>query len=161
MCRLGTRTSSAQYYEEEERLVGGTFQNGSMGRSLLVGALAWVLGIGAIHVFPSGTIRIDSVGDWIAMLLFKPAEVFLSLFLFVWASLLLISLMQFHLYQYGYLKALEVEHAWMHVSMLLFALFLFVIQFVKMPLPTAIFTGGVVVYGAANKRLLFLGKRKY
>ncbi|MDF2682041.1 MAG: hypothetical protein K0R47_3231 [Brevibacillus sp.] len=132
-----------------------------LGRSLLVGALAWFLGIGALHVFPSGMIRIDSVGDWIAMLLFKPAEVFLSLFLFVMASVLLISLMQFHLYQYVYLRSLEVEHVWMHVSMFLFALFVFVIQFIKMPLPTVIFIGVVVVYGAANKRLLFLGKRKY
>lgn len=132
-----------------------------MGRSLLVGALAWILGNGALHVFPSRTIHIDRVGDWIAMLLFKPAEVILSLFLFVLASVLLVSLIQFHLYQYAFLRSLEVEHAWMHVSMFLFALFVFVIQFVKMPLPTAIFTGMVVVYEAANKRLLFLGKRKY
>ncbi len=131
-----------------------------MGRSLLVGALAWILGSGALHVFPPRPIHIETIGEWLSMLLFSPAELFLSLLFFVLASGILFGLIHFHLYQYAYLRSFHVEHAWMHATMCLFALFLLAIQFVKMPLPTAIFTVAVFVRGAANRSLLFLGKRK-
>lgn len=140
---------------QEER-----FQMAVMGRSLLAGALAWILGSGALYVFPKREGHIARLGEWISMLLFSPAEIFLSLILFVVASVILFGLMHFHLYQYVHLRTLKAEHAWMHVTMCLFALFLFVIQFVKMPVPTAIFTVTVFAFGAANGSLLFLGKRK-
>ncbi|SFK35363.1 hypothetical protein SAMN05518846_11228 [Brevibacillus centrosporus] len=45
------------------------------------------------------------------------------------------------------------------VHVLFFTLFVYC-SFVKMPIPTALLAGWVVIYEATQKHLLFLGKRK-
>ncbi|WP_183192841.1 hypothetical protein [Brevibacillus nitrificans] len=131
-----------------------------MGRSLLVGALAWILGNGAFHVFPSRYDHLASMGEWLSMLLFSPVELFLSLVLFVVATALLLGLLHFHIFHFFQVRFVDRKNAWMHVFMSFFSLFLFTVQFVKMPIPTVLLAGWVVIYEATQKRLLFLGKRK-
>lgn len=129
-----------------------------VGRSLLVGLLAWILGNGALLVFPVRSLHLDRVGDWLSMFLFSPLEIFLSLFLFVLATLLLFGLLHFHISQYFYQKSSQT--VWLHVLLGIFSTFVLGIQFLKMPIATMTMTIVCVLYSIASRRNLFLGKRR-
>ncbi|WP_432776942.1 hypothetical protein AAFJ72_09885 [Brevibacillus gelatini] len=105
-----------------------------MGRSLFVGLLAWLLGSAAQHVFPANHLDLLRFGDWLAMLLFSPVEVMLSLLLFAGASILLFGLLHFHISQFLYGRMLQT--GWINATLCFFAFFVLLIQFVKMPVPT-------------------------
>lgn len=129
-----------------------------MSRSLLVGALAWILGNAALWSFPSASIRLDRVGDWVSMVLFHPFEILLSLCFFLLASFLLFGLLHFHIGQSYYRRS--SADVWLHVFLCFFSLFVFTIQFVKMPVPTTVLTFIAILYAIGNKGQLFLGKRR-
>jgi len=129
-----------------------------VGRSLMVGLLAWMLGNGALVVFPARRLHLDRVGDWMSMLLFSPMEIFLSLFLFVVATFLLIGLLHFHITQYYYQKSSQT--VWIHVLLSIFSAFVLGIQFFKMPIATMTMISVCGLYFLATRGYLFLGKRR-
>lgn len=129
-----------------------------VGRSLMVGLFAWILGNGALVVFPARSLHLDRVGDWMSMLLFSPLEIFLSLFLFVLATLLLIGLLRFHITQYYYQKSSQT--VWIHVLLSIFSAFVLGIQFFKMPIATMTMISVCGLYFLSTRGYLFLGKRR-
>lgn len=131
-----------------------------MGRSLLVGVLAWILGNGALRAFPSGHHQLIHIGDWLSLLLFSPVELLLSAFLFALASFLLFGLLHFHVQQYIFLRNAGGALVWMHLTLCLFTFFLLVIQFAKMPVATTFTAVLAVMYEMTRGDLLFLGKRR-
>lgn len=129
-----------------------------VGRSLMVGLFAWILGNGALVVFPVRSLHLDRVGDWMSMLLFSPLEIFLSLILFVLATLLLIGLLHFHITQYYYQKSSQT--VWIHVLLSIFSAFVLGIQFFKMPIATMTMISVCGLYFLSTHGYLFLGKRR-
>jgi len=129
-----------------------------VGRSLLVGLLAWMLGNGSLLVFPAKNLHLNRLGDWISMIMFSPVEIFLSFFMFVIATLLLFGLLHFHISQYFYQK--YTQNVWLHVLLCLFSVFVLVVQMMKMPVATMTMMIMLGVYAMASGGQLFLGKRR-
>lgn len=119
-----------------------------MGRSLFAGFLAWMLGCGSLWIFPHGNYHLDRFGDWVSMLLFQPLELLLSLSLFVGASWLLYGLIRFHIGQW--IRSRVVTDMWLHVSLGANSLFLFFIQFLKMPVPTMMVTAAFLLHASCS-----------
>ncbi|MED1857537.1 hypothetical protein [Brevibacillus reuszeri] len=128
------------------------------GRSLLVGLFAWLLGNGALHLFPAKRLHLNRIGDWISMMMFSPVEIFLSLAMLVLATLLLIGLLLFHISQSIYQK--YTQNVWWHVLLGFFSVFVLAVQMIKMPIATMTTMLALGLYAIASGGQLFLGKRR-
>ncbi len=112
-------------------------------RDLLLGLLAWWCGNGAFRLFPSTPLHLDRQGDWIAFLLFKPVELALAAMLFVLGSIVLGGLIRTH-------AAEAIRRGFsgggcLNAVLCVYAGFLAYVQYVKMPMPTAVFGGAALL----------------
>jgi hypothetical protein len=113
-------------------------------RDLLLGLLAWWCGNGAFRLFPSTSLQLDRQGDWIALLLFKPVELALSAVLFALGSIVVGGLILTHAAE-AVRRGFSGD-GWLNAVLCVYACFIAYIQYVKMPMPTAVFGGAALLY---------------
>ncbi|NGQ94609.1 hypothetical protein G3578_05370 [Brevibacillus sp. SYP-B805] len=106
-------------------------------RDLVMGVMAWLCAEIALDFFPQDLFGGNRATDLLAMLMFKPVHLSVSLLAFLSACYLLHGLLKEHGRQF-LRPSLPAAERLIHAVLFGFALFLLIIQTVKLAVPTAL-----------------------
>jgi hypothetical protein len=107
-------------------------------RDLLLGFLAWFSADTAVDTYPKHLLLGHRPSDYLTLILFKPVHMLLSILFFLFACYLLFYLIKVHGRQSIFRPGLPTAERMVHLVLFGFAVFLLVIQAVKIPLPTVL-----------------------
>lgn len=120
-------------------------------RDVLLAAVAWLCGAGALRLFPgTSSFRPEHFSDWFTLAMFKPIPLLVSGILFAAGTTLACRLIARNASGLWRLLRCGCRDALFHLVALTLALFVLAVQLLKAPAATALMIGGIAAAGTVR-----------